>query len=118
MIYELREYVAHPHAVHQVHDRFATATLPLFERHGLTVTGFWVDQNHPHRILYLLEFPDADARSRAWQQFQDDPEWKQVKAASESSGPIVAEMTSRTLQAVDYWPSADSAGAGAEGASR
>lgn len=106
MIYELREYVSHAHAVDQVHDRFATATLPLFERHGLTVAGFWVDDSDPHRILYLLEFPDADAKARAWQSFQDDPEWKRAKVESEASGPIVAEMTSRTLRPVGYWPSA------------
>lgn len=103
MIYELREYVAHRDAVDKVHDRFKTATLPLFDRHGLNVAGFWVDQSEPHRILYLLQFPDAEAQTRAWQRFQEDPEWAQVKSASEASGPIVAEMTSRTLQPVSYW---------------
>jgi hypothetical protein len=104
MIYELREYVAHDGAVEQVHDRFRDATLPLFERHGLEVVGFWTDRDEPRRIVYLLQFDDADAQSRAWAGFQDDPEWKQAKTASEADGPIVESMTSRTLEPVAYWP--------------
>lgn len=104
MIYELREYVAHGHAVQKVHDRFATTTLPLFQRHGLDVAGFWVDQDDPTRILYLLRFPDAPTKDAAWARFQGDEEWQRAKASSEVNGPIVAEMTSRTLMPVSYWP--------------
>jgi hypothetical protein len=104
MIYELREYVAHGHAVQKVHDRFSETTLPLFRRHGLDVAGFWVDQQDPARILYLLRFPDAAAKDAAWARFQSDEEWQRAKASSEANGPIVAEMTSRTLEPVSYWP--------------
>ena len=117
MIYELREYVAHDNAAQQVHDRFKTTTLPLFARHGLDVVGFWVDENDSTRILYLLEFTDADAQKRVWRDFQGDEEWKKAKAESESDGPIVAQMTSRTLQPVPYWPPATSPAAD-EGRSR
>ena len=103
MIHELREYVAHPSAVQQVHDRFADVTLPLFERHGLDVVGFWVDQQDPTRIVYLLQFDDAQSQAAAWAAFQADEEWKQAKAASEADGPIVAQMTSRSLEPVPYW---------------
>lgn len=104
MIYELREYVAHGHALEKVHERFATTTLALFERHGLDVAGFWTDRADPARILYLLRFPDAAAKDAAWARFQSDEEWQQAKASSEADGPIVAEMTSRTLEPVSYWP--------------
>jgi len=103
MIYELREYVANDGAETKVHDRFRDATLPLFERHGLNVVGFWTDEADPTRILYLLRFEDADAQASAWQGFQGDPDWKTAKAESEKDGPIVASMTSRNLQPVSYW---------------
>jgi hypothetical protein len=105
MIYELREYVAHDNAVQQVHDRFCNSTLPIFERHGLDVVGFWVDEQEPNRILYLLQFADADAQKRAWEDFKGDVDWKKAKADSEAAGPIVAKMTTRTLKPVPYWPS-------------
>lgn len=104
MIYELREYVTHDDTTQRVHDRFEKATLPLFARHGMKLMGFWVDADDPRRILYLLRFSDADAQTSAWKSFQQDPEWKEAKQASEVDGPIVAEMTSRTLLEVPYWP--------------
>ncbi|MBM9462838.1 NIPSNAP family protein [Aeromicrobium sp. YIM 150415] len=107
MIYELREYVAHEGAEQKVHDRFADDTLPLFERHGLDVIGFWQDREDPTRILYLLRFDDLDTQQLAWSRFQNDPDWKQAKASSEADGPIVAEMTSRILNPVSYWPATD-----------
>ncbi len=106
MIYELREYVAHDNSVQQLHDRFDTWTLPLFERHGLDVVGFWVDEQEPNRIVYLLQFANADAQKRAWEGFKGDADWKKAKADSEAAGPIVAKMTTRTLKPVPYWPSA------------
>jgi hypothetical protein len=108
MIYELREYVAREDSVQQVHDRFAKHTLPLFARHGLDVLGFWVDDDDPNRVLYLLQFPDRPSQDRAWAAFQGDPDWKAAKADSETNGPIVATMTSRTLAPVSYWPAGTS----------
>jgi hypothetical protein len=104
MIYELREYVALDHAQDKVHDRFRDATLPLFERHGLDVAGFWTDADDPRRIVYLLRFEDSDAQQQAWAGFQGDPQWTAAKEASEADGPIVGSMSSRTLQPVPYWP--------------
>lgn len=104
MIYELREYIATEGSIGALHDRFAAVTLPLFERHGLRVVSFGVDDQAADHIVYVLEFADEQAQKQAWQAFQADEEWKRAKADSESAGPIVASMTSRTVAAVDYWP--------------
>lgn len=104
MLFEMREYVAAPGAADRLHRRFADHTLALFERHGLEVVGFWTDRDDPGRIVYVLRFPDAEARDRAWAAFGADPQWKQVKAESERDGPVVSEMHSRLLSPTDYWP--------------
>jgi len=104
MIYELREYVAAPGKAAALHARFADDTLPLFDKHGLTVTGFWTDSADDSRIFYLLRFEDEEAQKRAWAAFQGDPRWQEAKAASESEGPVVAQMHSTTLTPVDYRP--------------
>lgn len=109
MIYELREYVAVDGKAEKLHARFADHTLDLFARHGLDVAGFWTDAADDRRIVYLLRFPDQDARQRAWQAFHADPQWQAVKAASEADGPIVAELHTRDLAAVPYWNGAGSA---------
>jgi hypothetical protein len=103
MIYELREYVAAPQAVDALHARFSDHTLDLFARHGLEVVGFWTDQDDPNRIVYLLRFPDQETMRRAWSDFQNDPEWKRIKAESEADGPLVAEKHSRILTSPSYW---------------
>lgn len=104
MIYELREYVAHDDTIQQVHDRFSDHTLTLFEYHGIDIIGFWTDQEDPTRVLYLVKFDDAAAQEKAWDAFKVNPDWARVKAESEADGPIVAQMHSRTLVPVPYWP--------------
>jgi hypothetical protein len=103
MIYELREYAATPGSVEALHARFADHTLGLFEKHGMEVVGFWTDQADANRLLYLLRFADEEAQCSAWAGFKADPDWKRIKAESEADGPIVAEMTSRTLGSTPYW---------------
>ena len=103
MIYELREYVAHENTADRLHARFADHTLSLFAEHGLEPVGFWTDREDPTRIIYLLRFEDATAQRRAWAAFQADPRWQRAKEASERDGPIVAGMSSRTLEPVPYW---------------
>jgi hypothetical protein len=106
MIYELREYVAVPGRIDELHARFADHTLDLFGKHNLPVVGFWTDVADPNRIIYLLSFADQDAQRAAWQAFQDDPVWQRVKQESEANGPIVSELHSRTMQATPYWAQA------------
>ena len=103
MIYELREYVAAPGRAAQLHNRFRDHVLDLFVRHQLDVVGYWNESDDDHRIVYLLRFADDAARAAAWAAFQADPDWKAVKAESEAHGPIVVEMTSRTLTEPPYW---------------
>ena len=103
MIYELREYVAAPGRSAQLHNRFRDHVLDLFVRHQLDVVGYWSEADDDHRIVYLLRFVDDAARVAAWAAFQADPEWSSVKSRSEAQGPIVVEMTSRTLIQPPYW---------------
>ncbi|WP_329445691.1 NIPSNAP family protein [Streptomyces canus] len=103
MIYELREYLAAPGRGDALHRRFAQSTFPLFDRHGLEVTGFWTDREDPDRIVYLLRFPDEETRRQCWAGFQEDPDWREVRSATEADGAIVAEMSSTILTRPAYW---------------
>src|ERR1019366_8010509 len=40
-VYELRTYYAAPGKMEALHARFRDHTLKYFEKHGLTVEGFW-----------------------------------------------------------------------------
>jgi hypothetical protein len=104
MLYELREYLAVDGAMDRLQTRFARHTLRLLEKHGIDVVGFWADNEDRNRLVYLIRYGDAPSRDRAWASFRQDPEWPEVRAASEADGPIVEKMTIRTLSSPDYWP--------------
>jgi hypothetical protein len=104
-VYELRTYYAPAGKLDALHARFRDHTMKLFEKHGMTNIGYWVPLENPdHKLIYLLAYPDRQARERSWKAFQADPEWQKVKKATEANGPIVAKVDNIYLQATDYSP--------------
>lgn len=104
MIYELREYKTSPHRMDRLHQRFVDAAIPTWERHGITVVAFWTDVEDPNRVLYILSFPDAEARKKAWEGFRNDPEWKAAKEATEYDGELVEDRAVTVMNPTPYSP--------------
>jgi len=105
MIYELRIYDLIPAKLSVLNDRFATTTVHVFERHGITVVGFWTDViGVSNRITYLVAFNDMDHRERAWRETLSDPELVQAFADSEQDGPLIARMTNTIMRPTAYSP--------------
>ena len=106
-IFERRIYIANPGKLPALHARFREHTCQLFKKHGIELVGFWTPmdgEEAQNTLIYLVAFPNAEAQKKAWKAFQDDPEWKQAKAASEKDGVLVREMQSKNLKATDYSP--------------
>ena len=106
-IFELRTYTATPGRIEDVHTRFRDHTLKLFEKHHMTLIGFWRpadEQQAKRQLVYMLAFPSREAATDRWKEFQADPEWKAVKEASEKNGPIVEKIDSVFLNPTDYSP--------------
>ena len=99
MIYELRVYTCLPGRLPDLLKRFETATLKVWEKHGIRQAGFWttVIGETNQDLHYLLEWKDLAERERAWNAFQADLEWHKARAESEKNGPIVANIASRIL---------------------
>lgn len=89
-----------------LHARFRMHTLRIFERVGMRVVGFFTPEvgGKSNQLVYILEFEDYAHLERAWASFREDPEWKTVKAESETNGPIVASLTSQIWRPTDYSP--------------
>jgi hypothetical protein len=105
--FELRTYTATPGKIDALHARFRDHTVKLFEKHHMTLVGFWRptdEQQAKRQLVYLLAFPSQEAATRSWKDFQADPEWKAVKAASEKDGPIVEKIDSIFLNPTDNSP--------------
>jgi hypothetical protein len=104
-VFELRTYYANPGKMAGLHARFRDHTIKLFEKHGMTVVGFWspIDQKESDEVLvYLLAFPSKAAADKAWKDFRADPDWVKAKAESEKDGPLVKKVESKFLTATDY----------------
>ena len=104
-VFELRTYTATPGKIDALHARFRDDTLKLFEKHHMTVIGFWRptdEQQAKRQLVYLLAFPSQEAAAKSWMNFQADPEWKAVKEASEKNGSLVDRIESVYLKPTDY----------------
>ena len=106
-IFELRIYDCVPGKIEALQARFRDHTCKLFEKHRMTVIGFWSPtdaQQSQRKLIYLLAFPSQEAAVKSWTDFQDDPEWKAVKEASEKDGKLVEKIASVYLRPTDYSP--------------
>src|SRR5690349_25175763 len=85
--YELRVYYAAPGKLDALHARFRDHTMKLFEKHGMVNLGYWVPagENKENKLVYLLSFPNLEARKKSWAAFGTDPEWKKAAAESEEN---------------------------------
>lgn len=102
-VFELRTYYAHPGKMAALDARFRDHTCKLFEKHGMTLIGFWQPVEKADEVLvYLLAFPNLDAAEKAWQAFRNDPEWQKAKTASETDGEIVKKVDRVFLRPTDY----------------
>ena len=106
-VFELRTYYAAPGKMKALHERFREHTNKLFEKHGMTIVGFWVpvDAKEANRkLVYMLAFPSKEAAAKSWEGFRNDPEWNKARAASEVNGKLVERVESVYLRATDYSP--------------
>lgn len=103
--FELRTYHTNPGKLDALHARFRDHTVDLFKQHGMTNIAYWVPKENDEQVLvYLLGYPDKDAREQAWKDFREDPEWIAAKAESEKEGVLVAKVDSVFLEKTGYSP--------------
>ena len=82
-----------------------TYTDKLFAKHGMKSVGYWTALDEPVKsstFFYILEHPSREAAAANWQAFQDDLEWKTVKAKSEEHGKLVEKIDSTFLTLTDF----------------
>ena len=112
-LYELRTYYAAPGKFEALQSRFRDHTIRLFARHGITNVAYWtrVDDSSDGALIYVLSYPDMQAREASWAAFRADPEWKAAHAASEVNGKLTVKQESVFMKAADYSPAIAVSGA-------
>jgi hypothetical protein len=104
-VFEMRTYYAHPGKMKALHARFRDHTCKLFEKHGMTLIGFWSPtdpKEAEEKMVYILAYPSKEAADKSWAAFRSDPDWKVAREASEKDGPLVMKVDSVYLNPTDY----------------
>jgi hypothetical protein len=105
MLYESRIYITVPGRLPAINDRFAKHTIGFFKKHGIGMLGFWNDEiGTSNQLTYILVFDSMADREQKWGAFQADPGWHQVRAETEASGPIVAQVINTFMRLTPYSP--------------
>ncbi len=104
-LFEMRTYHAAPGKLDALNARFRDHTTKLFAKHGITNLGYWMPiENSDDLLIYVLAYPNREARDASWKAFGSDPDWKKAQKASETDGKLVKKVDQRFLHATDFSP--------------
>jgi hypothetical protein len=106
-VFELRVYHTNDGKLGDLMARFRNHTITIFKRHGMESVAYWTPTDDPLKdrtLFYILKHPSREAADANWQAFKDDPEWKQVSAASDANGKLVNKVESTFLKLTDFSP--------------
>jgi hypothetical protein len=110
-VFELRTYTTTPGNLERLHARFRDHTISLFEKHGMTNFAYWAldtdQKGAADTLVYMLAHKSKEARDASFKAFQNDPDWKAAKDASEKGvGSLTTPdgVKSVLLQPTDYSP--------------
>ncbi|GHE79454.1 NIPSNAP family protein [Amycolatopsis deserti] len=103
--FELRTYTAVPGKLDALLTRFREHAVPLFEKHGMTSIGYWVqtdDEGNPtENLVYLVAHASREAAAESWAAFWADPDWIAARSSGEQ---VTASATSTFLDPTDFSP--------------
>lgn len=107
-VFEIRTYTS-PDAekLKALHTRFREHTVRIFQRHGMQSHVYLSPQDAPlkdNTLIYVISHASREQAKKNWADFQADPEWQQIAAASNANGRIVTKVDSVFADATDYSP--------------
>lgn len=109
--FELRTYTASAGNLQNLHDRFRSHTMKLFEKHGITNIAYFqpmdsANGNKSDLLIYLIAHKDKATGDASWTAFREDPTWVAAKNASEvrGGGSLTTKVESVFMLPTDYSP--------------
>ncbi|MDA1092982.1 MAG: NIPSNAP family protein [Acidobacteria bacterium] len=102
-VFELRTYTTNDGKLPNLEARFRDHTRRIFEKHGMENVGYWVPQEMPNTLIYIISHDSRQAATDSWASFRADPEWTEVARASQVDGQILAKAPEFIfMNATDY----------------
>lgn len=108
MIHQLRIYEIFDTNKAAFHARFRDHAARIMKTYGFNIVAMWETRaDDKPKFVYLLEWPNEEAKTAAWSAFMQDKEWAEIKrVTSAEHGALVGRIEDRTLAILDYSPSA------------
>jgi hypothetical protein len=106
-VFEMRTYYAPAGKMKDLQARFRDHTSKLFEKHGITIIGFWTPTDPKEaevKLIYILAYPSKAAADKSWAEFRKDPDWIKAKTESEKNGSLVEKVESVFMKPTDFSP--------------
>ena len=106
-VFELRKYVCNEGKLEDLNARFRNYTVALFKKHGIEMVGYWVptDGDDAKNVSwYVLSHKSRQAADASWKAFRDDADWKEVVKKTHVKGPLLKQVVSTYMRAVDFSP--------------
>ncbi len=106
-VFELRTYIVPDGKMDALHARFRDITCKYFEKHGITIVGFWTPNDPKEaktKLVYLLAHPSKEAAEKNWKALGEDADFRAAFAATEKDGKLVDKVESVYLNPADYSP--------------
>jgi hypothetical protein len=103
-VFEMRTYFTNEGKLDALNARFRDHTTSIFKKHGMTNIGYWVPQDEPKRLVYIIAHASRDAAKTNWDAFRADPAWQKVQKESEANGKLVDHIVSVFMDPTDYSP--------------
>ena len=105
MIYESRIYKAVPGKLPAINARFANHTIDFFAEFNIGMLGFWNDEiGASNQLTYILSFDSMGDREEKMGAFGAHKPWLEVRAETESDGPLVAQVINSFMRLTPYSP--------------
>jgi hypothetical protein len=64
--------------------------------------GYWVSEDSPNTLIYVLKHPSRAEADKNWAAFQADPEWVKVRTESEKDGRLATKVERVWMKATDF----------------
>ena len=108
-VYELRTYTTNEGKLPDLLSRFGGGEIDLFTKHDITSLGYWVPDDpelSKNTMVYMLAHESRAAAAASWEGFRNDPEWREMSAASQVDGRILAQggVQNMFLNPTDFSP--------------
>jgi heme-degrading monooxygenase HmoA len=105
MIHQLRIYEIFEANKAVFHARFRDHAARIMRRHGFQIVVMWEAKTDDRtEFVYLLRWPDEQAKEQAWTAFMADEEWESIKRTTRGHGDLVGGIEDRILTLTDYSP--------------